>query len=212
LIERTHSVAGIGGYKVGSILVIRYGLPSLISAIRGVSDLPVIYDHQKAMTDIPSLGKDFAQAVKTAGADAVIGFPQAGPTTQEQWIKACNEEKLRVIIGGEMTHPNYVRSENGYIANEALDEIYLLAAKLGIKDFVVPGNKIDRISHYRELLHSICGGDLVFYSPGLITQGGKITDAAKVAGDSWHAIVGRAIYNAVDITLAAKETTREILT
>lgn len=210
MVEKTCFVEGIGGYKIGSILTISYGLPTLVSAVREYSDLPIIYDHQKAMTDIPSLGKEFAESVKQAGADAMIGFPQAGPLTQEHWIKACGDVKLKVIIGGEMTHPNYLRSEKGYIADDALDEIYLLAAKLRISDFVVPGNKTDRIAHYRSILHSICNKNLVFYSPGLIAQGGKITEAAKVAGDSWHAIVGRAIYEAVDVTRAAKEMTREL--
>lgn len=211
MVERTCFVEGIGGYKIGSILTIRYGLPALISTLHEYSDLPVIYDHQKAMTDIPSLGKDFAQAIKQAGADAMIGFPQAGPTTQKHWTKACEDVNLKIIIGGEMTHPNYIRSENGYVADGALNEIYLLAAKLGISDFVVPGNKPDRIVYYKKMLQPSCGKNLVFYSPGLIAQGGKITEAAKVAGNSWHAIVGRAIYNAVDPTSAAKEMTREIL-
>jgi hypothetical protein len=119
--------------------------------------------------------------------------------------------KLEVIIGGEMTHPGYLRSEKGYIADEALDEMYLLAAKLGIMDFVVPGNKIDRIKHYKQLLQPICGENLVFYSPGLIAQGGKVTEAARAAGESWHAIVGRAIYDADNITDAAEEIARGVL-
>jgi len=210
LVEKTCHVEGIGGYKLGSILTIGYGLPSLVSVVRKLTNLPIIYDHQKAMTDIPSLGKEFATVVKKAGADAMIGFPQSGPQTQIEWIKACNSINLNVIIGGEMTHPNYLRSDRGYIANEALDEIYTLAAKMGVNDFVVPGNKIDRISHYKQILEPLCK-DLTLYSPGLISQGGIITEAAKVAGDSWHAIVGRAIFEAKDITQAAREMTREVL-
>jgi len=135
LIEQTHDVKGIGGYKVGAILTIRYGLPKLVEVIRKLTDLPVIYDHQKAMTDIPDLGKDFAKVVKEAGINAMVGFPQSGPETQEAWIKACKDVELEVIVGGEMTHPKYKRSEGGYIADEALDEIYLLAAKIGSKQF-----------------------------------------------------------------------------
>jgi orotidine-5'-phosphate decarboxylase len=108
-----------------------------------------------------------------------------------------------------MTHPKYKRSEGGYIANEALDEIYLLAAKLGVNNFVVPGNKPERILHYRKILEDKVS-ELTFYAPGFIAQGGIITEAAKCAGPRWHAIVGRAIYSAKDIKAAAKEMTSKL--
>ncbi|MEM3736805.1 MAG: orotidine 5-phosphate decarboxylase [Candidatus Bathyarchaeia archaeon] len=210
LIEQTCDVEGIGGYKVGSILTLRYGLPTLVKVVREFTDLPVIYDHQKAMTDIHDLGRDFAEVVKESGVDALIGFPQSGPATQETWIKACKDVGLEVVIGGEMTHPKYKRSDGGYIADEALDEIYLLAARLGVNNFVVPGTKVERIIHYRSILQHIVQGDLTLFIPGLITQGGIITDVARVAGDSWHAIVGRAIYGTKDFHAAAGELTRQL--
>jgi orotidine-5'-phosphate decarboxylase len=210
LIENTYDVDGIGGYKIGAILTIRYGLPKLVEVVRKLTDLPVIYDHQKAMTDIPDLGKDFAKVVKDAGANAMIGFPQSGPATQEAWIKACKDVGLEVIVGGEMTHPKYKRSEGGYIADKALDKIYFSAAKLGVNNFVVPGNRVERVKHYKELLRPIVGNSLTFYAPGFIIQGGMITEVAKAAGDSWHAIVGREIYGAKDIRASAKEITSQL--
>ena len=54
------------------------------------------------------------------------------------------------------------------------------------------------------------GVDPIFYSPGLITQGGNITESAKAAGDKWHAIVGRALYNAKDMNRAAEELARNL--
>jgi orotidine-5'-phosphate decarboxylase len=167
LVESTYDIEGIGGYKVGAILTIRYGLPKLVEVVRKFTELPIIYDHQKAMTDIPDLGKDFTKVVKNAGANAMIGFPQSGPATQEAWIKACKDIGLEVIVGGEMTHPKYKRSEGGYIADEALDKIYFSAAKLGVNNFVIPGNKVERVKHYKELLQPIVGNSLTFYAPGL---------------------------------------------
>lgn len=207
LINETCDVEGIGGYKIGSILAIKYGLSELVGVIRDITDLPVIYDHQKAMTDIPDLGPKFVTVVKESGVNALIGFPHSGPVTEEKWVKACKEIGLEVIIGGEMTHPKYKRSEGGYIADEALDEIYLLAAKLGVNNFVVPGTRVERVKHYKELLESLVK-DLTFFSPGFVAQGGIITEVAKVAGERWHAVVGRAIYNAKNIRQAAKEMTR----
>ncbi|MEM2111304.1 MAG: hypothetical protein QXX08_05430 [Candidatus Bathyarchaeia archaeon] len=211
LIKKTHDVKGIGAYKVGSILTILYGLPVLVKKVREYTDLPVIYDHQKAMTDIQDLGRDFTITVKEAGANALIGFPQSGPTTEEAWIKACKDIGLEVIVGGEMTHPKYRRSEGGYIADECLDEMYLCAARLGVNNFVVPGNRAERVSHYRTLLEPIIGKTLTFYAPGFVTQGGAITDVARSAGGiSWHAIVGRAIYEAKNIRMAAEEMASQL--
>ena len=209
LIEQTHDIKGIGGYKIGLVLGLTFGLPKVVKTIREFTDLPIIYDHQKAGTDIPDLGQKFAKLCKDAGLDAVILFPQAGPETEEAWIKACKEVGLEVLIGGEMTHPKYKKSEGGFISDEALDKIYLNAAKLGVKNFVVPGNRIERIKHYRSILKSIVK-ELTFFAPGFVAQGGEITEAAKAAGNFWHAIVGRGIYKAEDMRKAAKELTSKL--
>jgi orotidine-5'-phosphate decarboxylase len=208
LVEATASVEGIGAYKVGFGLGLRYGLPEVCKTIRKLTDLPIIYDHQKAATDVPHTGELFAKVCKDAGLDAVILFPQAGPETEKAWIDACDKEGLGVIVGGEMTHPAYKLSEGGWMDDKAIEKIYEVAKSKGIKDFVVPGNKPDRIAYYADMLKDI---EPVFYSPGLVAQGGKITDAAKAAGDKWHAIVGRGIYNADDMMMAAKELTKNLL-
>lgn len=209
LVEQTHDVKGIGGYKIGLVLGLSYGLPTVVKIIREFSDLSIIYDHQKAGTDIPALGQKFAKVCKDAGVDAVILFPQSGPATEEAWIKACQEVKLEVLIGGEMTHPKYKKSEGGFIADEALDGIYLNAAKLGVTNFVVPGNRIERIKHYRSILEPIVN-ELTFFAPGFVAQGGEITEAAKAAGKFWHAIVGRGIYRAENMKKAAQELTSKL--
>ncbi len=208
LVEDTHEVEGIGGYKVGFGLALRYGLPIVCEAIREITDLPIIYDHQKAATDIPDTGKLFASACKNAGVDAVILFPFTGPMTEMVWIEACKKEKLGVIVGGEMTHPMFHESEGGWIGDDAIAKIYVNAVKYGIRDFVVPGNKPDRIKEYRETLSDV---EPIFYSPGLIAQGGDIGESAKAAGDRWHAIVGRGIYKSRNMTEAARELTKKLL-
>jgi orotidine-5'-phosphate decarboxylase len=82
--------------------------------------------------------------------------------------------------------------------------MYETAIAMGVTDFVVPGNKPEKIGAYKQLFesHKI---DFTLYSPGLVTQGGKITDSGKAAGKKWHAIVGRAIYEAQDMGKAASE-------
>jgi orotidine-5'-phosphate decarboxylase len=209
LVSETHDIKKIGGYKIGFTLALGFGLPSVVKTIREFTDLPIIYDHQKAGTDIPDTGDKFAEVCKKAGVDAVILFPQSGPATEEAWIKACQKQRLEVLIGGEMTHPKFKRSEGGFISDEALDEIYLNAAELGVSNFVVPGNKIDRISHYKSILQPKVK-ELTFFAPGFVAQGGEITEAANAAGKFWHAIIGRGIYGAEDIRKAAKEMTSKL--
>ncbi len=211
MVELTHDIDKVGAYKVGAILAISVGLPETVRAIREYTDLPVIYDHQKGMTDIPDLGELFASSLKDAGIDALIGFPMSGPATQKAWTKSCKDVGLETIIGGEMTHSQYRRSDGGYLLDKAIDEIYLNAARAGVTDFVVPGNKPAAVVHYRKILSPEVKDRLTLYSPGFASQGGVISEAAKAAGKRWHAIVGRAIYGAKDIRAATKEMARGLL-
>ena len=87
--------------------------------------------------------------------------------------------------------------------------MYRIAARAGINNFVVPGNKPDVIKQVKELVEAE-GVSPVFYAPGFVAQGGKIEDATKVAGERWHAIVGRGIYQAKDMKKAAEEYTSKL--
>src|SRR3989338_6209427 len=111
MVEEACDVEGVGGYKIGFELVIPYGLKEVLETIHSRTDLPVIYDHQKAGTDIPDTGKAFMKACK--GVQAVILFPQAGPETEAAWIKAAQDADMPVIVGGEMTHKGFLMSDNG---------------------------------------------------------------------------------------------------
>jgi len=195
LVIASSGVPGIGGYKVGLELAIPFGLKRVVETIREKSHLPIIYDHQKGGTDIPELGIKFAKAVKSSGVDAVILFPFGGAATERDWIKACQDADLVVLVGGHMTQPQFLVSEGGFIFDFGPKLIYQIAAKLGITDFVVPGNKADFVLKYRQLLDTILGrGNFTLYAPGFISQGGDISETGKVAGNIWHAIVGGAIY------------------
>ena len=207
LVKETCSVEGIGGYKIGLELCIPYGICQVVDTIRKLTDLPIIYDHQKAATDIPELGEKFARAVK--GVDAVILFPFTGPETERAWIKACRKKKLAVIVGGEMTHNGFLEREGGFISESEALKIYEIAAGEKIADYVVPGNKPDKIMLYKVFLEAR-GIKPVFYSPGLIAQGGSINESGKAAGERWHAIVGRALYKSRDIHKSAKEMVKAL--
>ena len=210
LVEQTASVDGIGGYKLGFGLGLRYGLPRVVEVARKHTTKPLIYDHQKAGTDIPDTGKDFAKLNKEAGIDTVILFPQAGPETERAWIYHARDHGLKVIVGGRMTHPAYATSEGGFIADEGALAMYRIAAQAGVTDFVVPGNKPDVIAQVKETVMTEGVKEPIFYAPGFVAQGGKIDDAAKIAGSKFHGIVGRGIYTAKDMRLAAIEHSQNL--
>ena len=207
LVKETCKVKGIGAYKIGLELVIPFGIKEVIKTIRKRTDLPIIYDHQKAATDIPEMGEKFMKAVK--GVDSVILFPMAGPVTEEKWIKAAFKEKLHVIVGGDMTHKGYLERAGGFIHNMAPKQMFKIAANLGIRDFVVPGNRPFIINEYRRFLDSF-GIKPIFYSPGLIAQGGSLSEGAKAAGENGQAIVGRALYRAKNIKKAAQQMVKAL--
>lgn len=213
LIKNTHDIDGISGYKVGLTLGLGLGLGDVVSITRNYTYKNIIYDHQKAGTDIPAMGVEFAQVCKISGVDAVILFPFGGKATEEAWIKAAQDAGLFVLIGGHMTQPNFLASEEGYIADNAPDRIYRQAAELGVHDFVVPGNKLEYVVHYKELLEEILGeGSFDLHAPGFITQGGELSEFARQAGRRYHGIVGSAIYKAEDQTAAAKLMTSQLRT
>jgi orotidine-5'-phosphate decarboxylase len=209
LVSETCSVEGIGAYKIGLELSLKFGIPKVVDTIKKLTNLPIIYDHQKAATDIPEMGEKFADSVE--GTDAVILFPFTGPETEVAWIKACKSRNLGVIIGGEMTHKGFLESDGGFINEKGTFAIYEIAAKEKISDFVVPGNKPDKIKLYRAYLEA-SKVKPTFYSPGIITQGGDISESGKVAGKKWHAIVGRALYNSKDPHKTAKMIAKSLYT
>ncbi len=218
LVKGTAEVDGIGGYKVGFSLALTYGLPTIVEVARQYTTKPLIYDHQKAGTDVPDTASTFMRTVKNSGVDAVILFPQSGPETERAWIYRAIDNDLKVIVGGIMTHPAYLVTEGGFIMNDAAFEIYRIAAKAGVSNFVVPGTKPDIITAVRELVEKE-GVNPTWYVPGMAPRslGGQGGDYEKVSeafgNNNWNAIVGRAIYTAKDgdYKAAAEEQVKQLL-
>lgn len=204
VVRETADVAGVGAYKVGAGLGLSVGLDRIAEVAADFTDKPLIYDHQKAATDIPDTAEFFMETLAKAGMNAVILFPLAGPATQTAWTTAGQNHGLEVIIGGRMTHSSFVAAEGGYISDAAPELIYDHAAAQGVSHFVVPGNRPEVIRQVRERVALHCSNP-VFYAPGFVTQGGEISAAASAAGSHWHAIVGRAIYEAASMRDAAIE-------
>jgi orotidine-5'-phosphate decarboxylase len=207
-------IDGLSAIKIGFRLAFR-GLADAVKIIKMVcgDDMVVIYDHQKAGNDIPEMGKGFAKDLKSFGVDVAILFPFTGPRTQAVWTENCLNAGLQVMTGGIMTHPEFLVTEGGCIADEAPERIYrLAAAKLGVRHFVVPGNKPDWVRRIRGWLVEILGeGNFTLSAPGFITQGGSLSECGAVAGNLWHAIVGSGIYKAENPREAAQKLASQIL-
>lgn len=209
LVSDTHDIDKVGAYKIGFALGLSHGLKKIVEVTRKYTAKPLIYDHQKAATDIPETGTIFAKIIAEAGIDAVILFPQAGPVTLRAWIQAAQSNDLNVIVGGRMTHEGYIQSEGGFIGDDCIERMYTEAARLGVNEFVVPGNQPNFIKEIREKL--VCLGiEPIFYAPGFVAQKGQISEAAKAAGPRWHAIVGRAIYDSTDMHRATLDLAASI--
>ncbi len=210
IVKQTADVEGISAYKIGFQLALKYGLPKVVETAKKHTGKELIYDHQKAGTDIPDTGKGFAKVLKSSGINTAIIFPQSGPETERAWIYHAVDNGLKLIVGGRMTHPAYSVSEGGFITDEGALEMYRIAARIGIKDFVVPGNKPEAIKQIKEVVESEGVNKPVFYAPGLVAQGGRISDAGKAAGERFHGIVGRGIYTAANMRDAAIEHTSQL--
>lgn len=195
LAQNMTPIEGISGFKLG----ITAGLDGLKLSIASVKDnfanTLIIYDHQKAGNDIPDMGGPFAEKLKEAGVNAAILFPFTGPKTQEAWMRACRDVQLDIIVGGMMTHPEFLRSEGGYIDDETPERIYRMACQYGVTNFVVPGTKLNWVKKIRNwIVEELGENSFALYAPGFITQGGDISECGQAAGNEWHAIVGGAIY------------------
>ena len=182
------------GFKLGFGLGLGHGLPETVRRIREWTDKPLIYDHQKAATDIPDTGALFGDVMKMAGINEVILFPHTGPHTLAAWTRAMQERQMKVIVGAVMTHPAYLVSEGGFIADAAAAAIYRQAAVLGVSAFVVPLTKPDLVAKLAAEVPFTAEQE--FYSPGFGAQGG---DPARFPALAKHfLIMGRALFAAED--------------
>jgi orotidine-5'-phosphate decarboxylase len=212
LVESIGKVDGVSGYKIGFQLGLGMGLANAVAVVREVNDQTIIiYDHQKAATDNPYTSVNFARSMAHGGVDAAILFPFTGPKVEEAYIKELQDRNIGVIVGAEMTHPQIRQSDGGYIADDSFKRMFSQAIKLGVRDFVVPGTKLDKLKEYRELFDELLGDDhYSLYSPGFVAQGGSVVAAGKIAGKSFHPIIGRGITQAPFVKEAAIKYAKEI--
>jgi orotidine-5'-phosphate decarboxylase len=183
--------------KIGCLLTLRFDLSMVMRIIQGNTKVPVIYDHQKAGTDIPAMGEPFAEALLSKGISAEIIFPLAGPQTLRAYVEGAQKFDIVPIVGLVMTHGAFLHLEGGYIVNHAPKDIRQQAALMGVKNFVMPATKLHLTGAHCEALEKYKPVKVMM--PGIGTQGGQLQKAFSAVEDYGHhpfAIIGSAIYKA----------------
>ncbi|MBM3485430.1 MAG: orotidine 5-phosphate decarboxylase [Alphaproteobacteria bacterium] len=211
IVAATTRIPGIVAYKLGLTATLRLGLEGAIRMLRRETDLPLIYDHQKAGPDVPDMAAKFAATCRAAGADGLILFPVAGPRAVDAFVGGAIANRLCPVVGGELPLADYVVSGGGYIADDALTRIFERAIDKGADHFVVPANDPEKVARLARFLRERIDEPSLFL-PGIGALGGSIGGSFKEAtGCRAYAVVGRTIYAAPDPGEAARRLAGEAL-
>ncbi len=178
--------------KIGYPLTLAEGL-GVVTYFKEELGYKVICDYKVA--DIPATNMKIADQTFDAGADAIICHGFVGPDSVEACKISAEEHKKEVFLLTEMSHPGAVR----FLQNDA-DEIAEMGVEMGIKNYVDPSTRINRLSEIRDIV----GKDSFIISPGVGTQGGDPKETLKYSN---ALIIGRSIYNAEN----PKKATEEII-
>lgn len=205
VVSATTEVDGVTGYKLGLTAVLRLGLKAAVSRLRDLTDLPILYDHQKAGPDMPDMAPKFSAICAEAGVHGLILFPVAGPTAVAKFGGEALAHGLIPVVGGEIPVPDYVASGGGYLLDDALDRIMADAAKIGVDHFVLPARDPASIARRAATLVETMPEPVVFLT-GFGPLGGSVAEGFRqLQGCSGrHAIVGRLVFAADDPGEAAR--------
>lgn len=211
LVQDTCTVPHVAGYKLGLTGVLPHGLKRAISDIRRLTDLPIIYDHQKAGPDMPDMGEKFAAISGQAGANGLVLFPVAGPTAVRSFTESAIKHSLLPLVGGHIPVPDYCVSGGGFMRDDVLTHIIKIAAQSGTRCFILPANLPDLITSLCEWISQHVKDPVVFLT-GIGALGGSIETAFRAASavPTRFAIVGRAISNAPNRGQAAAAMCQQI--
>lgn len=194
VVRETTRREGVAGYKLGLTSVLRFGLQESMRRLRDLTDLPIIYDHQKAGPDMPDMASKFTAICKQADVDGLILFPVAGPTAVDSFVFESLRAGLIPVVGGEIPVPDYGASGGGYLLDDALDRILDRAVQNGADHFVLPANDTAKIRRWASWVGANVESPALFLT-GFGSLGGSIDAAFSAAAvcSRRYAIVGRLI-------------------
>ena len=176
-------IDAVGGHidavKINYPLVLACG-PGIVNTLSRL--MPVICDFKLA--DIPNTCRLISENAFERGASGIIAHAFSGIDSLKAIKKVADAHNGRVFSVVEMSHPGAVESYEG-----VTDRLIAISLRAGIKGFIAPGTRPERIRHIRRKVVK----DAVILSPGIGAQGGDGKTALKSGAD--YIIVGRAIYN-----------------
>ena len=176
--------------KIGYPLTLAEGL-STIGFFKDNFDYKVICDYKVA--DIPATNEKIANQTFDAGADAIICHGFVGPDSVDACKISAEKHGKDVFLLTEMSHPGAIK----FLQANA-DEIARMGVEMGIKNYVAPSTRPERLSEIRDIV----GKDAFIISPGVGTQGGDPKETLKYSN---ALIIGRSIYNAEDPQKATED-------
>jgi orotidine-5'-phosphate decarboxylase len=194
VVNETSKRNGVAGYKLGLTSVLQFGLAESVRRLREMTDLPILYDHQKAGPDMPDMAKKYTAMCVEAKVDGLILFPVAGPTAVDSFVGEAVRAGLFPVVGGEIPVPDYGVSGGGYMLDDALDRILVRSVQNKADHFVLPANDGIKIARWSNWISANVKNPLVMMT-GFGSLGGTIEDAltASSACKRRFAIVGRLI-------------------
>ena len=175
--------------KIGYPLVLAEGLES-ISIVKEEFDCRVIADFKVA--DIPETNTKISDLTFKAGADAIIVHGFVGEDSVKACVDSAHKFDREIFLLTEMSHPGASR-----FLQIAAEEIASMGVDMGLKNYVAPSTKINRLKKIR----SIVGEDSFIISPGVGVQGGDPSQTLEFAD---AIIVGRSIYSSDNPEKAVK--------
>ncbi len=194
----------VTGLKVGSDIYDEFGylIGNKVMEQAGL-DLPLILDMQKRGTDVPFMIERQNKMAGEYGFAAYIGSPlgsgsQPGETNKEMgslnaFVRYCRESEMEPIIVLEMTQPGSTR----FAADGACEDLARLSMELGVKYFVAPATRPERIQVYREILGD--RGEIVSPGSGPQKTGDVVADAVSaIEHGADHLVIGRGLYGSDD--------------
>lgn len=181
--------------KIGYPLTLSEGLKS-IEILKENFDFTVICDYKLA--DIPVTNEKIAKLSYEKGADYIIIHGFLGADSVKACLDVASQHNKDIFLLSEMSHPGA-----DMFLKFASEDIVKMGLDLGIKNYVAPSTKIDRLSRIRRLV----GDGSFIISPGVGAQGGDPKETLKYAD---ALIVGRSIYEAPDPEIAIKNIIKSL--
>lgn len=167
--------------KIGYPLALAEGL-EIINKLKDKFGFQVICDFKVA--DIDATNSKICNETFKAGADAIICHGFVGSDSVKACLDVANKHGKELFLLTEMSHPG----AKMFLQKNA-DAIAEMGVEMGIKNYVAPATRLDRLSDIRDIV----GKDSYIISPGVGKQGG---DGKKTLKYSNAIIVGRSIYEA----------------